>query len=353
MDQVWWNKVTNAVRFTENISESINSGYSVILQLPEYVPWYATMMEIVSTFVTRDNSTRAFNETVDQGTEPGEYLINKYCKQEVRAHYRPSIGYPGFLAQTEDITLNQSILWVSGADTDQVKKWHSFITDYNKALGKNKTGGLFVIEARDVSFIRETKGIKIISYDEYIEDYDNYVFNMLAAAELKESKLFKQYLSEAVSSMFPDDVEFASLCISKGRSFLENPMQCIEEIIDENMRSDGSCFELKYSEKELQESLWEAQIKILFPLIEEHRNAITTKYKKQIEPLLPIKAAYGEEFNEVSEVELGTIAFLVSIGEISPDQNDRHKIHLLKDVRNTLAHIGVVEQKDVDELFML
>lgn len=353
MDQVWWNKVTNAVRFTENISESINSGYSVILQLPEYVPWYAAMKEIVKTTVTCDNSTRAFNETVDQGTEPGEYLISKYCKQEVRAHYRPSFGYSGFLAKTEDITLNQSILWVRGADTNQVRKWHSFITDYNKALGKKKMGGLFVIEAMDVSSIRETKGVKIISYDAYIENYDNYVFNMLAAAELKESKLFKQYLSETVSGMFPDDVEFASHCISKGRGFLENPIQNIEEIIDERKRSDGSFFELKYTEKELQESLWEAQIKILFPLIEKHRSAIITKYKKQIEPLLPIKAAYGEEFTEVSEVELGTIAFLVTTGEINVDQHDRHKIHLLRDVRNTLAHIGVVSQKEVDELFKL
>ena len=62
MDQIWWNKVTNAVRFVENISESINSGYSVILQLPKYVPWYASMIEIVNSYIMRDNSTRSFKK---------------------------------------------------------------------------------------------------------------------------------------------------------------------------------------------------------------------------------------------------------------------------------------------------
>ena len=351
MEQIWWNKVTNAVRFVENISESINSGYSVILQLPKYVPWYASMMEIVNSYIMRDNSTRSFKKECDQGIEPGEYLINKFCKQEVRAHYRPGIGYPRFLAQIKEITLNQSILWVSEVDAVQVKRWHSFITDYNKALEKNKTGGLFVIETNDISLLKETKGIKLISYDDSIEEYDNYVFNMLAAAELKESKLFKQYLSEAVSSMLPDDIELASICISMGRKFLNNPIDKIRKAAKDNYRSDGTVFDVKESDEQLKDRLWRAQIKIIFPLIEEHRNSVISKYKNQIEPLLPLRAAYGEEIDVVSGVELGTIAFLVTTGKIMVDANDSDKIRLLKNMRNTLAHIGVIEQNDIDKLF--
>ena len=94
-----------------------------------------------------------------------------------------------------------------------------------------------------------------------------------------------------------------------------------------------------------------AQIKIIFPLIEEHRNSVISKYKNQIEPLLPLRAAYGEEIDEVSGVELGTIAFLVTTGKIMVDANDSDKIRLLKNMRNTLAHIGVIEQNDIDKLF--
>ena len=33
------------------------------------------------------------------------------------------------------------------------------------------------------------------------------------------------------------------------------------------------------------------------------------------------------------------------------DANDSDKIRLLKNMRNILAHIGVIEQNDIDKLF--
>ena len=121
---------------------------------------------------------------------------------------------------------------------------------------------------------------------------------MLAASELRENAAFKQYLAEAVTLMIPDDVELSSMCISKGREFLNAPIATLNKIIDENFRSDGTDFVLTATQKQLNERLWEAQIKVIFPLVEKQRSRLITKYKKDIEALLPIKAAYGEEFNE-------------------------------------------------------
>ena len=353
MDLLWWNKVTNASHFLSHIIEYIQEGQNIILQLPECVPWYMTMRDIISTEVARLNSTRAYKCVTDSGIEPGEYLFNEFCKQEKRAHYRPGIGYAEFLAGSDDIVLNDYILWVSDVAKEQVKKWYSFIGDYTKALGKKKHGCIFLIETRSKNNLQEKKGIRNISYEKEIEYYDNYLFNMLAASSLKESALFKRYLAEVVSTVLFDDVELASKCVGYGRNFLENPIETICQIVENELRSDGTEFTFKMGEKSMQEYIWEAQIKVIFPLVEKHRSSIIKKYKAEIERLLPIKAVYGEVFNEANDVELGTISYLASIGKIEMSGRDSDKVLKLKEARNTLAHLGILPQEKVDEIFDL
>ncbi len=353
MDEIWWNKVTNAAHFLELIVDNIQNGRSVLLQLPKNVPWYTTMQEIVSNEVVRANSTRSYKNIMDVGDDPGEYLFNEFCKSEKRAHYRPGIGYPEFLAGSDDIPLNQYILWIYGADAGQVKRWYKFVDEYNKALGKNKQGCLFIIETFDAVNLQEKKGIRIVSYEKNIEYYDNYLFNMLVASELKESAIFKQYLAEAVTLMIPDDVELSSMCIAKGREFLNFPVLVLNKIVEENFRSDRTDFCVTTTEKHLNDRLWEAQIKVIFPLVEKQRSAIIKKYRKDIESLLPLKAAYGEEFSEASQVEIGTMAYLISCGKINVDKEDARRVTVLKNARNTLAHIGTLTQEEVDEVLKL
>lgn len=353
MDKVWWNKVPNASHFLRLVIDSIQSGQSVLLHIPKTFPWYMTMQDIITSELRKVNSTRSCKFIRDNGEDPGEHLFKEFCKREKRARYRPNIGYPKFLANSDDIPLNQHILWICGAETAQVKKWYGFIDEYKKALGKNKNGCLFILEATSPINSKEKKGIRVIDYDKIIEYYDNYLFNMLSASKLNESAFFKQYLSEAVSLMIPNDIELSSKCVLKGREFLTSPIDTLYKIIEEDYKSDGSDFVLTATEKQLSERLWKAQIKVIFPLIENHRNLIITKYKKEIQPLLPIQATYGEEFSEASEVELGTFAYLVKEKKIKVDEADYKRVHILKNARNILAHLGTLSQKQVDEIFDL
>lgn len=353
VDYIWWNKVTNASRFLDLIVDSIQMGQSVILQLPENVPWYATMQEIVSTNIIRQNATRAYRCIKDTGMDPGEYLFYECCKKEKRAHYRPGIGYSEFLAKSDDIILNEYILWICEADIEQVEKWYSFIGDYNKALGRGRQGCTFILETRFDQSIKEKKGIRRINYEKEIEQYDNYLFHMLAVSPQRDSKVFKQYLAEVVSSMLPDDIELASLCIANGRDFLNEPVEMIQKIVNSNVRSDGKKFVLETTEKRMREGLWEAQIKVIFPLIEKHRNAIIKKYKSEIEILLPVRTAYGEVIEEVNEVELGTISYLAATGKIRMSLEDGEKVLKLKSARNALAHLDTLAQSEVDAIFDL
>ena len=84
------------------------------------------------------------------------------------------------------------------------------------------------------------------------------------------------------------DAELACACIKRGRTFLEDPVKTIASIKKETFRSDGTDFWPDISEKQIAERMWEAQIKVVFPIIEKQRSIIVERYRKGIEALLPI-----------------------------------------------------------------
>ena len=160
---------------------------------------------------------------------------------------------------------------------------------------------------------------------------------------------FRQYLAEAVSSVVPDDAELACACIKRGRIFLEDPVKTIASIRKETFRSDGTAFWPDISEKQIAERMWEAQIKVVFPIIEKQRSIIVERYRKGIEALLPITGAYGEMFFDAEDVEIGVLSHLVSLGRLVVAFEDGKMIARLRNARNTLAHIKPMTQAEIDE----
>ena len=187
-------------------------------------------------------------------------------------------------------------------------------------------------------------------YEKEIAHYDTYLFAMLAASTQKQTESFRQYLAEAVSSVVPDDAELACACIKRGRTFLEDPVKTIASIKKETFRSDGTAFWPDISEKQIAERMWEAQIKVVFPIIEKQRSIIVERYRKGIEALLPITGAYGEMFFDAEDVEIGVLSHLVSLGRLAVAFEDGKMIARLRNARNTLAHIKPMTQVEIDEI---
>ena len=124
----------------------------------------------------------------------------------------------------------------------------------------------------------------------------------------------------------------------------------IASIKKETFRSDGTAFWPDISEKQIAERMWEAQIKVVFPIIEKQRSIIVERYRKGIEALLPITGAYGEMFFDAEDVEIGVLSHLVSLGRLAVAFEDGKMIARLRNARNTLAHIKPMTQAEIDEI---
>lgn len=350
MDNIWWRQIIKANHFINDISTNILQGKSIILHLPVFVPWRDTMYDLLEGVLHMESPEYRLDyidcpprERYPSG-DVGQFLLEKYCKKEKRSSYRPSETYAEFLAKSDDIVLNSHYVWIKNVLVDDVEKWGRFIVDYNKNLPKGHSGAVFILEVQgNTGRIKQFKGVRYISMDESIDAYDRYAFCTLASTDVSVPASLRPYLAELVSSVCQDDVELCALCISRWDAFIENPANCLKTICQDETRSDGSEFEPHLDSTTINPLIWEAQIKILFPIIEKFRSGFIKDHYTAIMNTLPIKNSNGETIDNPVDVELGTLIYLVGQKRIVLTTKEYERIDKFRKIRNDLAHLTPVE----------
>lgn len=348
MKTLWWTQVTNAVSYVTDIKQSLLEEKSILLKYSSGMPWRDQLVDVITEAVRQQNGDKKFM-AVSGVTEPGAYLLKEFCKPEKRAKYRPSKGYSSFFAESDDIVLHDRYLWITISDSDALDKWMAFISDYIKGR-RNKNKAVFILEWQGENMPSTKKGIKVYSFDDYIGEYDRMIFAMLAASNVKEPLLIKRYLAELVVNTAGNDIELAAECLKESTAFLENPLEFIHSVCDNGRRSNGEMFGYSKNTDEVEHLIWLAQIKTIYPYLEEYREDFVQKYNRMIAKQLPIQASYGEIYNDPKEVELGTLIYMAGNGYLQLSQQEYDKLKRYKEARNKLSHLTALSIKEIREL---
>ena len=350
MDNIWWRQIIKANHFINDISTNILQGKSIILHLPVFVPWRDTMYDLIEGVLHSENPEYRVDfvdcPTRDQypSGDVGQFLLEKYCKKEKRSSYRPIETYAEFLAKSNDIVLNSHYVWIRSVSRDDVENMGDFIVDYNKNLPKGHSGAVFVLEVRGgTGRLKSLKGVKYISMDESIDDYDRYTFCALASTDVNVPAYLRPYLAELVSSVCREDIELCSLCINQWDIFIKDPISTLKTICETETRSDGTAFNLPIDSAIINPLIWEAQLKILFPKIEKFRSSFIKKHYHEIMRALPIKNSNGDNIDDPIDVEIGALIFLAGQKKIVLNKNEYERADEFRKIRNELAHITPVE----------
>ena len=348
MDRLWWNHITKAHKFLEDIISSALDGKSMILCLPENVPWRDTLLELVEDRLKLENPKNALDRMQCPEEEVGLFLLNRYCKAERRATYRFGMTYAEFLGKCEDTVLNDRYLWVSGISKNRYDEWISFIVEYRKNV-RNKTPGVFILETQDDGFAnRAGKGMKKLIFDHQIGAYDKFAFCALAASDRHCREYLRPYLADLVSTVCNRDIELCAECVLLGNAFLENSIQVIRDIVREKCRSNGKNYCFPGTEEEIRTKIWETQLKNIFPVIEKYRSSFIRKYRKYIDSALPITTSYGEQVVNPEDVEIGALVYMVGNGKIPLESREYETLVVFREARNRLAHLNMLEPDAVD-----
>lgn len=127
-------------------------------------------------------------------------------------------------------------------------------------------------------------------------------------------------------------MELCAACSRRGMEFLRSPRETLEKIAEEERRSDASPFALDDLLEGLARRVWKAQVKSVFPLIEDRRQA----YIEQCYAALRAMHLVPEE------VEIGVLSHKAAVGELRLPSAAVEELLLLKEARNHLAHIREV-----------
>lgn len=349
MEQIWWEKVPNAVAFVSDMVENLLNEKSIVLSCSGALPWYSYMVRTVKEAVKQQNSSKRF-ESASNIQDPGAYLLKEFCKPEKRAEYRPSKSYAKFFAGSDDIVLHDRYFWIKVGSKEQLDTWTNFVSEYIKAREKNKETAVFVLEWTGSRNIQAKKGIKFCSFDDYVNEYDRIVFCTLASSSVGEHSFIKNYLTELVANVVGNDIELCAACIHNFREFLKSPYATISKVVHDQVRSDGSDYTFTIEEDNVNHLIWLAQIRTVFPVLEEYREDFVQRHASAIAMHLPIKSAYGETYDAPSDVELGTLKYMADNDLLHLSDKEYETLKITKDARNKLSHLTPLTLEEVKRL---
>ena len=348
IEEIWWKRLTNPSDFAEDIICSALDGKSVFVLYEKEIAWKNELIQNVVENIEKDSPNMKTNsDTPSVNAEPYSYIMSKYCSDEERNHYWPSAEntVAKFLAKSSKAALNKSNVILDISSCREPEKWIDFAEEYHSYFDEYDEHGVFVFFIRDSDgYIKEYIEEKecrseYMSYDGSIHDFDILMLCMTILSEQNCSIQQKQYIAETAVALAEDDAETAGRLAEYKGSLPVNTLNITKKIF----REYGiSCEDI---ETRVKKALWKAQVKVLFPIIEQYRSRFISENADILKGYkLNIYKTYS-----IFELEIGQLYHLCYSNDVLPKKELKF-LEKVKDARNKLAHLDVVSYNDVSLL---
>lgn len=340
----------NAVRFLDNVIESLISGKSVVLNFPNEVPWQNMLIDILTRRIDIFSDNRTFDEFYCQKVnDPGEFLFNKYCNEAEKAKYIPIKTYEQFLANNNNIVLNHRYVYLSGISSAYANLWIESVNEYLECCDKNSEHGIFIIVTNNAN-VHTSENIDCHNYADYITDYDCLMLCMTIISSEKCSSIQKQYIAELASNIADNKIEIASKLAEDGINLMKQPLKTAVLLFNKNNNTKENSID--YIIEKIKTSIWQTQIKIAFPKLEQFRKDFIQKYQNRLKMKLPVMSCNGDRVDNISELEIGQLYYICHSNKIS-EKADLDMLKKMKDARNKLAHLNIISYQEMTVLGIL
>ena len=343
--EIWWGRLVNSVIFIDKVKDVLMDDKSVIMNFSHDIPWIDILTYTLEQHLAFMTDERSFevHDVSEISETPGEYLLRRFCNEAERKRYWPNKhkSYERFLATNDNTTLNRRICCIVGIDASNAEAWLRSVTEYLENRDSD-TRGVFILVVKNFR-TNESGMLGNINYSDYVTEYDRLMLCLTLLSSEKCSSMQKQYVSEIATNIAGDNVETAGLLASSGMALADDPFDTAFKVLkDNNISVDDLKERVEYA-------VWKAQIKIVFPRLEELRREIIQKYYDDIQECLPVKSNFGECIEKASEIEIGQL-YYISSHHAFLDKSDYEKIVNMREARNLLAHRDVLDRRQLNKL---
>ena len=152
------------------------------------------------------------------------------------------------------------------------------------------------------------------------------------SAEAKCKTSLRQYLADLATQVCGNDVELVAECIIKWNDFLKNPQETVERICKKSVRHNGKDFYCSLTKDEMNRRIWTAQVRNIFPNLENYRISFIEKHKNDI----------GRLHTGSETVELGKLYYYVMDSKLIVSTDEKDELKVYYEARNKIAHISII-----------
>ncbi len=339
---LWWTRMVNAVRFLTDIQEALTAGKSVLLSFPSVTPWQDVFCETLQSALAEV----CFDKTMDlyngaEISEPSHFLFQKYLTaEEQKQFWKPTHKtYAHYLALHPKSTLNRRFVCITDIPAATAQTWLSVVNTYLAETKDAENHASFILMAQNVSVV-SNEYLQSISYADYITEYDCLMFCLTLIASERLSDKQKEYISAIASNLAGTDIQRAGTLVAYGEALAQHPQKIAKAVF-----SDANLTENEVEER-VDSAVWEAQLKLIFPVIERYRRKIIQKYSKRLMQFLPMNGSDGEKIQVPNEMEIAQLHYACSQTEIV-DPQEYAMLCKMRKARNVIAHMDSLPYKEL------
>ena len=347
---IWWGQIGNCLRALSDVATCIRDSRSVVLELPENLPWRQTFRDNAAIRRSALGGNRGLRMlSWHDGREPGEFILRELCSREERALYYPGDSCAAYLGQREDLEMNEQDIWITGIHRrEDMLKWYAFLAEYERVSEPLADRAVFVLEYDGPTV--PNPGVAQITFS--VEDYDCRVFCLESGATLKNTDL-REYQAELALRISGTDPELSWALLRTGEQLIRDPVRTAMEVIAGGRSSEGKQFPAM-SEKQILSNARRAALVIFFPVLEQWRVDCVQRHENELEHWLPITNDHGDEITDPYDLEFKDLAIFCKKPGNGFTQEEKTKVAFCRETRNKLAHNNkVLPPEDARQILKL
>ncbi|MDO4204213.1 MAG: hypothetical protein Q4D07_06955 [Selenomonadaceae bacterium] len=350
---IWWSQVGSARALIDNIvGNLLDSGVSVILTVPEDMPWENNFDEIVRERLYASAGRSPVTICCDGCETMKDFTalaLDQFCKRDHRIRYRYNRPIGTFVGENPVATIHDNVVVVEGAVSGNLQWWADFVRDYTRAAevssqDGNGKHGTFYIKVKEGAEITPSREVVHIEYSRAISQYSRHAFYAVAAEEAGCNYHMCDYLVELLLLCCGEDVELGYICLKAYSEFLRSPYKVMTRIRKSFGRKGA---ENVYDNDLFEREIFKAQLKTLFPLIEEFRLDFIQRNEKIIRDSGILR---DENVSDPADLELGTYYYYRD--RLAVPEGLKDKLKRYREYRNRLAHLQILTNEEAETILL-
>lgn len=328
--EMWWNQVPGPIRLVNRMSQVILDGESVWLS--GEMTWRDEFRMFVKMKVEEENSSIGFH-IVDIHDFPDNQKIDDLIfsyDENARQGYLPAIPLVDYICKRN--VLPDSIIWLYGINDNRYERW----LEFSRMLARKHAGLRIICEG--VACKGNWRGITELDAGKEISEFDTLLFAMTSVSELNWSPGMKTYASRLLSEIAGSKAEVILSLAKHVDRLVDDPVGYTLEIWQD------------VNEADIRNAVRSAQIKTLYPKVEQEREIFISGVLDRATKLLPFTDDHGNTFSTPLDMELRHLIFFYNRGDLKLSGEERNVLDLIYNARNMLSHRKIVSSEKVKKI---